>query len=436
MPRLAWFSPMPPVRTGVAIYSAEIVAALRDDYEVDVFTDYRSPGCRPAHDFIWEHQQRPYDLQVYQLGNSSFHDYIWPYVFRYPGLTVLHDAHLHHARAAQLLRVKRTDDYRAEFAANHPEVPVEMAELAVAGFDSYLYYMWPLRRLVVQASRTTAVHAKLMADDLRDECPEATVATIRLAHGEPVNDDRVRRARASIRERYGLAEGAVVFGVFGALTPEKRIPQVLDAFTDVRPFAPAARLMLAGPPAAHYDVAADIERRNLDASVVQTGYLPDDELTDHLAACDVSLNLRWPTAREVSGPWVRALAAGRPTIVIDLAHTADLPALDPRTWTVSHASQPVAVAIDILDEAHSLRLAMRRLATDAELRAQLGAAAAAHWRREHSMERMVDDYRAVIQRAMASPAGARSGDLPAHLTDRGDRRLEALLHPFGLGGTL
>ena len=27
-------------------------------------------------------------------------------------------------------------------------------------------------------------------------------------------------------------------------------------------------------------------------------------------ACDVSLNLRWPTAREMSGPWLRALAAG------------------------------------------------------------------------------------------------------------------------------
>ena len=47
------------------------------------------------------------------------HDYLWPYLFRYPGLTVLHDAHLHHARAA-LLRTRRADDYRAEFAANHP----------------------------------------------------------------------------------------------------------------------------------------------------------------------------------------------------------------------------------------------------------------------------------------------------------------------------
>ena len=37
--------------------------------------------------------------------------------------------------------------------------------------------------------------------------------------------------------------------------------------------------------------------------------------------------------------------------------------------------QPVAVAIDILDEDHSLRLAMKRLAEDAELRQALGSAA-------------------------------------------------------------
>ena len=50
-----------------------------------------------------------------------------------------------------------------------------------------------------------------------------------------------------------------------------------------------------------------------------------DGLCAHLAACDVSLNLRWPTAREVSGPWLRALAAGTP----DVAIVAVVPMPDP-----------------------------------------------------------------------------------------------------------
>jgi hypothetical protein len=72
--------------------------------------------------------------------------------------------------------------------------------------------------------------------------------------------------------------------------------------------------------------------------VTLTGYLDTTtSLTDHLAACDVTLNLRWPTARETSGPWLRALAAGRATVITDLVHLDDVPSLDPRTWTVNEA---------------------------------------------------------------------------------------------------
>src|SRR6266545_8304865 len=198
--RLAWFSPMPPVRTGIAAVSAELVATLGQEHVIDVYTDTSVPG---AHDFVWRQRQRPYDLIVYQVGNSSHHDYIWPYLFRYPGLTVLHDAHLHHARAATLLRTTRARDYRAEFAANHPDVNPDLAELAVAGFDNHLYYSWPMTRLVIEASKLTAVHAPVLAASLREGHPGVRIESIRLAHGEPVTADRARDARARIRAAHG-----------------------------------------------------------------------------------------------------------------------------------------------------------------------------------------------------------------------------------------
>jgi glycosyltransferase involved in cell wall biosynthesis len=261
-----------------------------------------------------------------------------------------------------------------------------------------------------------------------------------MTHGEAVEAGRAREEREHVRRSLGVSDDQVLFGVFGALTPEKRVPQVLDAFADIRRYATGARLVLAGAAASHYDVAADVDRRDLDPVVIRTGYLADEALTGHLLACDVSINLRWPTAREMSGPWLRALAAGLPTIVMDLEHMADVPTLDPRSWTVAHSRPtghpsptPVAVAIDILDEAHSLRLAMRRLATDATLRAELGAAAAAHWQREHSRERMVGDYRRAITRAMERPATTSAAPhWPAHLTDRGDRLLNELLGSMGV----
>ena len=117
-----------------------------------------------------------------------------------------------------------------------------------------------------------------------------------------------------------------------------------------------------------------------------------------MAAVDVSLNLRWPSALETSGPWLRALAAGRATVVTDLVHQSHVPSIDPRTWQ-SIDDEPVTVAIDILDEAHSLGLALGRLATDSALRDRLGRAARRYWERTHTFARMRDEYLAVIDRA-------------------------------------
>jgi glycosyltransferase involved in cell wall biosynthesis len=437
--RMAWFSPFPPVKTGIAACSAELVPALRArGHEIDAYPD------AAAHDFPWIHRQRPYDLVVYQFGNSSHHDYAWPYALRYPGLVVLHDTHLHHARAALLLREKRRDDYRRELAWSEPALDPDAAELAIAGMDSRLFYEWPMVRALVVSSRAVAVHGEAtrreLIERLSDDrwpiadrrCAHADrIVSIRLGHGQLVGAEEEATARARIRARYGIAPDAIVFGVFGGLTPEKRLPQILAAFRATLRSAPHAHLLLGGGAAAHYSLDAfrDAER------VTVTGYIDDHELTDHIAAVDVSLNLRWPTARETSGPWLRALAAGKPTVIGDLVHMADVPSLDPRTWTVNAGAdigrvEPVAIAIDILDEDHSLRLAMRRLAADADLRARLGRAAQAYWQREHTVEVMADDYEGVL--------GVRGvpGVLPAHLRPDGDEQLRALLKPFGVESPL
>ena len=458
MTRLAWFSPMPPVRSGVAMVSADLVPALRAWYDIDVFVDSAADHpagshLRSAHDFVWLNRRTPYDLTVYQLGNSAVHEYMWAYLFRYPGLTVLHDARVHHARAAALLRARRTDDYRAEFAANHPAAHPDLAELAVAGFDNHLYYHWPMTRLVAERSRLTAVHAEALAARLRLDAPRASVESIRLGHGRLPDDEG---ARTSVRARYGIEEDAVVFGCFGGLSPEKRLPQILRAFAALRDRTPPVRLLLGGATPGHYDLQADIERAGAGGSTIVAGYLDTDaELNACISACDVALNLRWPTAWEISGPWLRCLAAGVPTIITQLGHLSDVPSIDPRTWRPSMAMdeatadgnwkleagdskleaggwklEPVCLAIDILDEDHSLRLAMRRLARDGALRRGLGGAGRRWWEARHAPAIMIQDYRRILEMALELPAPEVS--LPPHLLDDGRRTLERLLEPFRL----
>src|SRR5919197_774591 len=61
---IAWFSPLPPVRSGVAAYSAELLPHLERTFTIDRVDQAR------AHDFVWRHRRAPYDLIVYQLGNA------------------------------------------------------------------------------------------------------------------------------------------------------------------------------------------------------------------------------------------------------------------------------------------------------------------------------------------------------------------------------
>jgi glycosyltransferase involved in cell wall biosynthesis len=195
----------------------------------------------------------------------------------------------------------------------------------------------------------------------------------------------------------------VTFGLFGGLTPEKRIPEIVRAFRAAVAVQPSARLVLAGRPDPSVDWRGLARDAGVEAAVVFAGVLDDDAFDRAMGSVDVSLNLRWPTALETSGPWLRALAAGRATVVMDLAHQTHVPSLDPRTWepTLPHCvGEPIAIAIDVLDEAHSLGLAFRRLATDAALRDSLGRAGRRYWEQHHRVARMRDDYLALIGRTV------------------------------------
>lgn len=434
--RLAWFSPMPPARSGIAAYSDELLPQLRSrGLDIDVYTE-PPPGAPPdgpwARDFVWTARRRPYDLTVYQLGNAACHDYMWGYLFRYPGLVVLHDAQVHQARAQGLLKryLPRRDDYLAEFAANHPTAPPDVAQLVAWGLGGTLFGHWPHIRLVLQAARLTAVHSAALAERLHTEYA-AEVDSLPMGVADPLATP-VAPSAADLRTRYGLPADAIVVVAVGGVTPEKRLPELIAAMAALTDTIPALHLLIVGAPAEHYDVRADAEAQGLAGRVHVTGYVRDAELPAHLALADICACLRWPSNGETSASWLRAMAAGRPTIVTDLSHQPELPVVDPRNWQPlgPAGAEPVAVAVPILDEAHALRCAMEKLARSRDLRARMGAAARRYWQAHHTLEAMTDGYERILRRAAERPAPAVA--LPAHLTAGGDERLTELLAPFGV----
>jgi glycosyltransferase involved in cell wall biosynthesis len=364
---------------------------------------------RPAHDFVWRHALDPYDLVIYQLGNATCHDYMWAYLARFPGLVVLHDAQVHQARARSLIEAGRLDQYRTALAADHPAAPRRLADLVIDGFGGSLYYYWPMVRSVVQRSKVTAVHNPWLAAELEREIPGRRIATIRMGVADPwatpsgPSAEDAARAR-DIRERYGIRPETMLCTAFGHVTPEKRIGSILRALAALSKSVDA-RLMLVGETRDYYDVRAEASQFGVAELVTVTGYIDERAVAPYLQAADVCLCLRWPSARETSASWLRCLAAGRPTVISELAHTSHVPAVDPRGWTPLAGEgpdvEPVAVAVDVLDELRSLTLAIRRLAADPMLRHRLAHRARSWWASEHTLDRMVLDYRGVLDQALA-----------------------------------
>ena len=440
--RLACFTPLPPERSGIASYATELLPALARRHAIDVYSsEFRSAAAFDgvdtfcAHDFVARHQQQRYDLVVYQLGNARYHDYMWAYLARYPGLVVLHDAQLHQSRANALIVRGHRDRFRTEFAFDHPDAPPEARELGAEGLLGGLVYLWPMLRLPVESARLVAVHNAWLADRLRRDYPDAAVESIRMGVGDPLagaTDPGETRARG--RKRLGLAPGEVAFGAFGGVTPEKRVPQILRALAAIRDAVSTARLVLVGPEADHYDVRRDAAEAGVADRVTFAGYVDDAALDECLAAVDVCLCLRWPSGYETSASWLRCLAAGKPTVVTDLPHLADVPALfdpgngtPPPPGTGSDAeAAPVTVAVDILDEDRSLPAAMRSLGSDAGLRRRLGERARAWWRAHHRIDLMAEDYERVIETA----AARRASPLPGELLPDSSEHARALLAPF------
>src|SRR5262245_18577610 len=349
--RLAWFSPLPPVRSGVAAYSADLLPHLHRRHTIDRYVDASAgaPHGIDSHDFVWRHRRDPYDLVVYQLGNAPCHDYMWAYLAAYPGLAVLHDARLHHARARALLNQNRVEAYRAEFRFDHPDAPPDVTEYAVEGLGGPIHYLWPMLRVVMDAARVVAVHNARVAAELTQAYPSAALETIRMG----VPDLSVRASDAArVRREWNVPDTGVIFTAFGKITAEKRIAAIVLAFQQLVADGVEAYLLLAGDadgyPLPGRDTPGADRLRVL-------GHVDDARIGACLAASDACLCLRWPTAQETSASWLRCLAAGRPTVISALAHLADTPVLDPRgTAPPRSGHEPVAIAIDLLDEDASL----------------------------------------------------------------------------------
>jgi hypothetical protein len=231
---------------------------------------------RSAHEFVWRHRRQPYDLTVYQLGNSSHArlPVALPLPVSGPDRAARRAPASRARRRAAAGRAGRATTGRSSLPttpARHPTWPSWRSRASTATSITSADDA-PGR----PGLEMTAVHAPALAGG----CGTRPRAAGRSHPARPRDADRPRRVpmrpRAALRAAHGIPTEAVLFGVFGGLTPEKRLPQILDAFRAVLRPAHPPRLLLAGRRPRTTMSPPTSPRADSRSHVTLTGYLEDD----------------------------------------------------------------------------------------------------------------------------------------------------------------
>jgi len=367
--KVAYYSPMRPSRSGIADYSALLLPALRERIEVVV----AEPGKRaPAA-----------DVALYHLGNDpDAHGWIVDALGKRPGVIVLHEYVLHHLVAG--VTIGRGHG-RAYLDAMERELGVAGRLLGLGVLDNLLPLLWetqperfPLSGVYLDQATGLIVHSHYVERRARETGYGGRIWRIphpAWPHGEiePATD----------------VDGEPLYGCFGFLNMNKRIPQLLEAFASLRRRRPGAKLLLVGAAGERFDVGRRLERLGLTEGVELLDYVSEERMWSLMAACDVLVNLRYPTMGETSGSVIRALSLGRPLVVSDVGWFSEL---------------PDDVVLKVPVDEYEVATLEAALTLAADRGHALGASARRYVQHEHSLDHVADMYVAALETAAGGDA--------------------------------
>ncbi|HYO79915.1 MAG TPA: glycosyltransferase, partial [Bryobacteraceae bacterium] len=253
------------------------------------------------------------------IGNNRYHSFVYDAALNHPGIVVLHESNLHHLIAERTIKQKDWDAYLRE--VEHEGGPEALAyarrvRALEVGPD---YEGLPMLRRLLSQSKAVIVHSHYVAADVRRAGFAGPVAVI--PHGAWIPE----ADRLGYRQKLGVAPETPLIGVFGFLKPYKRIAESLRAFKRLLRLEPRAKMVLVGEPHPDFPLAEMIHRLGIGSSVRMMGFTPIEEFTGYIAACDIVLNLRYPTVGERSGTRLRSLGLGKAVLVSDIGSFSEYP---------------------------------------------------------------------------------------------------------------
>ena len=361
-PKLAYISPLPPERSGISDYSAELLPELAHHYDIEVVaaqTEVTDPWIKancPIRSVDWftQHANR-YDRTLYHFGNSHFHHHMFGLLERFPGVAVLNDFFLSHVQAYREINDLPSHVWVRELYAAHGYATVR--ERFHTADITDVIFKYPCNVTVLQQAIGVIVHSAYAAGLAREwysnELAEGW-AVIPLLRVPAKQADR-----ADARQKLGFSADDVVICSFGILNPTKQNHRLLDAWlTSALARDKRCKLVFVGEnPGGDYGVQLQetIRRSGLEDRITITGWADTEVFRQYLAAADMAVQLRAQSRGETSAAILDCMNYGLPTIANANGSLADLPAETVWMLPDEFNDSQLAEALEALRQDHTVR---------------------------------------------------------------------------------
>lgn len=397
--RMAFVSPMPPERTGIADYSAELLPELARHYDIDVIVANvsddlaNSSHCMRTAEWFASHS-RDYDRVIYQMGNSEFHQHMFELMELRPGVVVLHDFFLSGIAAHMELNHRSNIWTKALYA--FPGYAA-IKERYLPGDLTDIIQRYPCNLDVLQNAIGVIVHSEYsrnLADERYGAQFTANWAVVPL-----LRKFAAEKNRKEARRELGFGEDDLVVCSFGYLASTKLNHRLLQTWLS-SPLSKDGHNYLVFVGQSDGGEYGESLRRMMHNSTARdrvriTGFAPQEGYRRYLEAADVAVQMRTHSRGETSASVYDCMNYGIPTVVN--AHGANSEVPDDCVWKVPDQF-----------ENEDLKRALETLGNDASLRAAMGERARRFVRDHHAPRLVADLYAQAIEEFYASPGVASS----------------------------
>ncbi len=375
--RIAYFSPLPPARSGISDYSRELLSHLAQHVHLTLFADDPDQvdaalraqfPLYPLQDFPSRRWQ--YDLPLYHLGNNTeYHEQIYQLFTRFPGVVVLHDFIMHKFLRHRAVQFNNLPSYTRELGYALGQAGINQAWQFHQGIYTPPHDEYPLIDRLLTLCLGLIVHSQYAARQVpRMPRPVRVIPAPVQSH-----------AGQSQRAQLDWPEDALIFASIGHVTAHKQLVFALQAFHQVQQQFPQARYLIVGQLEPELKLEQAIADLGLAQKVHLAGYAPTlQHFVDWIQTADVIVNLRHPTLGETSAAALRAMAGGKPVVVFDQGWYSELPAAG-------------SVKVPPMD-ATALVKALAQLAAAPAWRQQVGKAAQAYAQNLCAPEQVAAQY--------------------------------------------